>query len=161
MPFERLIKPDFDRQAEETAAFKQALQLKDDVGTEQARAMFDAYLPKVKSLYNEKAKEELGKIIDERFSAIVEKGNIQSEASNNYLNALKAQVLAGTLAPDDGNAKMQRFQEGITFAEIKRQIAAIDGAFLSSEAAKNFTAPQLANKCSVKSLQPNYRALVV
>ena len=139
--FERLIKPDFDRQAEETAALLYA-QLKDDVGTEQARAMFDAYLPKVKSLYNEKAKEELGKIIDERFSAIVEKGNIQSEASDNYLNALKAQVLAGTLAPDDAMRKMQRFQEGIT-AEIKRQIAAID-AFLSSEAAKNLPAPQLA-----------------
>lgn len=139
--FERLIKPDFDRQAEETAALLYA-QLKEDVGTEQARAMFDAYLPKVKSLYNEKAKEELGKIIDERFSAIVEKGNIQSEASGNYLNALKAQVLAGTLAPDDAMRKMQRFQEGIT-AEIKRQIAAID-AFLSSEAAKNLPAPQLA-----------------
>ena len=139
--FERLIKPDFDRQAEETAALLYA-QLKEDVGTEQARAMFDAYLPKVKSLYNEKAKEELGKIIDERFSAIVEKGNIQSEASNNYLNALKAQVLAGTLAPDEAMRKMQRFQEGIT-AEIKRQIAAID-AFLSSEAAKNLPAPQLA-----------------
>ena len=139
--FERLIKPDFDRQAEETAALLYA-QLKDDVGTEQARAMFDAYLPKVKSLYNEKAKEELGKIIDERFSAIVEKGNIQSEASDNYLNALKAQVLAGTLAPDEAMRKMQRFQEGIT-AEIKRQIAAID-AFLSSEAAKNLPAPQLA-----------------
>ena len=139
--FERLIKPDFDRQAEETAALLYA-QLKEDVGTEQARAMFDAYLPKVKSLYNEKAKEELGKIIDERFSAIVEKGNIQSEASDNYLNALKAQVLAGTLAPDEAMRKMQRFQEGIT-AEIKRQIAAID-AFLSSEAAKNLPAPQLA-----------------
>ena len=139
--FERLIKPDFDRQAEETAALLYA-QLKEDVGTEQARAMFDAYLPKVKSLYNEKAKEELGKIIDERFSAIVEKGNIQSEASDNYLNALKAQVLAGTLAPDDAMRKMQRFQEGIT-AEIKRQIAAID-AFLSSEAAKNLPAPQMA-----------------
>lgn len=139
--FERLIKPDFDRQAEETAALLYA-QLKEDVGTEQARAMFDAYLPKVKSLYNEKAKEELGKIIDERFSAIVEKGNIQSEASANYLNALKAQVLAGTLAPDEAMRKMQRFQEGIT-AEIKRQIAAID-AFLSSEAAKNLPAPQLA-----------------
>ena len=139
--FERLIKPDFDRQAEETAALLYA-QLKEDVGTEQARAMFDAYLPKVKSLYNEKAKEELGKIIDERFSAIMEKGNIQSEARDNYLNALKAQVLAGTLAPDDAMRKMQRFQEGIT-AEIKRQIAAID-AFLSSEAAKNLPAPQLA-----------------
>ena len=139
--FERLIKPDFDRQAEETAALLYA-QLKDDVGTEQARAMFDAYLPKVKSLYNEKAKEELGKIIDERFSAIMEKGNIQSEARDNYFNALKAQVLAGTLAPDDAMRKMQRFQEGIT-AEIKRQIAAID-AFLSSEAAKNLPAPQLA-----------------
>lgn len=139
--FERLIKPDFDRQAEETAALLYA-QLKEDVGTEQARAMFDAYLPKVKSLYNEKAKEELGKIIDERFSAIVEKGNIQSEASDNYLNALKAQVLSGTLAPDEAMRKMQRFQEGIT-AEIKRQIAAID-AFLSSEAAKNLPAPQLA-----------------
>ena len=139
--FERLIKPDFDRQAEETAALLYA-QLKEDVGTEQARVMFDAYLPKVKSLYNEKAKEELGKIIDERFSAIVEKGNIQSEARDNYLNALKAQVLAGTLAPDDAMRKMQRFQEGIT-AEIKRQIAAID-AFLSSEAAKNLPAPQLA-----------------
>ena len=139
--FERLIKPDFDRQAEETAALLYA-QLKEDVGTEQARAMFDAYLPKVKSLYNEKAKEELGKIIDERFSAIMEKGNIQSEARDNYFNALKAQVLAGTLAPDDAMRKMQRFQEGIT-AEIKRQIAAID-AFLSSEAAKNLPAPQLA-----------------
>ena len=139
--FERLIKPDFDRQAEETAALLYA-QLKEDVGTEQARAMFDAYLPKVKSLYNEKAKEELGKIIDERFSAIMEKGNIQSEARDNYLNALKAQVLAGTLAPDDAMRKMQRFQEGIT-AEIKRQIAAID-AFLSSEAAKNLPAPRLA-----------------
>ena len=139
--FERLIKPDFDRQAEETAALLYA-QLKEDVGTEQARAMFDAYLPKVKTLYNEKAKEELGKIIDERFSAIMEKGNIQSEARDNYFNALKAQVLAGTLAPDDAMRKMQRFQEGIT-AEIKRQIAAID-AFLSSEAAKNLPAPQLA-----------------
>ena len=139
--FERLIKPDFDRQAEETAALLYA-QLKEDVGTEQARVMFDAYLPKVKSLYNEKAKEELGKIIDERFSAIMEKGNIQSEARDNYFNALKAQVLAGTLAPDDAMRKMQRFQEGIT-AEIKRQIAAID-AFLSSEAAKNLPAPQLA-----------------
>ena len=139
--FDKLIKPDFERQANETAALLYA-QLKEDVGTEQARAMFDAYLPKVKLLYNEKAKEELGKIIDERFSAIVEKGNIQSEASDNYLNALKAQVLAGTLAPDDAMRKMQRFQEGIT-AEIKRQIAAID-AFLSSEAAKNLPAPQLA-----------------
>ena len=139
--FERLIKPDFDRQAEETAALLYA-QLKEDVGTEQARVMFDAYLPKVKTLYNEKAKEELGKIIDERFSAIMEKGNIQSEARDNYFNALKAQVLAGTLAPDDAMRKMQRFQEGIT-AEIKRQIAAID-AFLSSEAAKNLPAPQLA-----------------
>ena len=139
--FERLIKPDFDRQAEETASLLYA-QLKEDVGTEQARVMFDAYLPKVKTLYNEKAKEELGKIIDERFSAIVEKGNIQSEARDNYFNALKAQVLAGTLAPDDAMRKMQRFQEGIT-AEIKRQIAAID-AFLSSEAAKNLPAPQLA-----------------
>ena len=139
--FERLIKPDFDRQAEETAALLYA-QLKEDVGTEQARAMFNAYLPKVQSLYNEKAKEELGKIIDGRFAAIVEKGNVQSEASDNYLKALKAQVLAGTLAPDEAMRKMQRFQEGIT-NEIKRQIAAID-AFLSSEAAKNLPAPQLA-----------------
>lgn len=150
--FERLIKPDFDRQAEETAALLYA-QLKEDVGTEQARAMFNAYLPKVQSLYNEKAREELGKIIDERFNAIVEKGNIQGEASDNYLNALKAQVLAGTLAPDEAMRKMQRFQEGIT-NEIKRQIAAID-AFLSSDAAKIYQHHNWQKcKCSVRSWQP-------
>lgn len=139
--FERLIKPDFDRQAEETAALLYA-QLKEDVGAEQARAMFNAYLPKVQSLYNQKAKEELGKIIDERFNAIIEKGNIQSDASDNYLNALKAQTLAGKLAPDEAMRKMQSFQEGIT-KEIEKQIAAID-EFLSSDAAKNLPAPQLA-----------------